>query len=47
MGGRSWDSTSSQPMYRALDTVPFLASGMLLWGGGKWIKFKFIIDNDR
>lgn len=30
MGGRSLDIVSSQAMYRALETAPFLASGMLL-----------------
>lgn len=30
IGGSSFDNTSSQAMYRALDTAPFLANGRLL-----------------
>lgn len=33
MGGRSLDKTSSQAMYRALDTAPFRARGKLLQEG--------------
>ena len=32
IGGRSFDSVSNQHMQRALDTVPFLANGILLYG---------------
>lgn len=35
MGGRSLDKTSSQAMYRALDTAPFRARGKLLQEGGE------------
>lgn len=35
MGGRSLDKTSSQAMYRALDTAPFRARGKLLQEGSE------------